>query len=69
MPRELNDALRRALQNRGVDLMSGTGGMVSAVHTPDDIDQTLVAFEGAPKAVRHERPDLVPARSPARRNA
>src|SRR6266540_1871153 len=31
MPQELVDGLRRALQNVGVDLMSGTGGMVSAV--------------------------------------
>jgi glutamate-1-semialdehyde 2,1-aminomutase len=58
MPQEVSESLRRALQNRGVDLMSGTGGMVSAVHTEADIDQTLVAFEGALKAVREERPDL-----------
>jgi glutamate-1-semialdehyde 2,1-aminomutase len=60
MPTELVEAVRRALQNRGVDLMSGMGGMVSAVHTEADIDSTVVAFEGALKAVRDEYPDLVP---------
>ena len=61
MPAELVQAVRRALQNRGVDLMSGIGGMLSAVHTAADVDRTLVAFEGALAAVRDERPDLVPA--------
>jgi glutamate-1-semialdehyde 2,1-aminomutase len=61
MSKDLVDAVRQALQNRGVDLMSGIGGMVSAAHTPADIDQTVVAFEGALKAVRDERPDLMPA--------
>ncbi len=60
MPQELVDGLRRALQNVGVDLMSGTGGMVSAVHSKADIEETLVKFEGALKAVREERPDLFP---------
>ena len=61
MPTELVQSVRRALQNRGVDLMSGTGGMLSAAHTEADVDQTLEAFRGALKAVRDERPDLVPA--------
>ena len=61
MPTELVQAVRRALNNRGVDLMSGTGGMLSAAHTEADVDQTLEAFRGALKAVRDERPDLVPA--------
>jgi glutamate-1-semialdehyde 2,1-aminomutase len=61
MPSELVYAVRRALQNRGVDLMSGIGGMLSAAHTEADLDRSLEAFEGALKAVRDERPDLVPA--------
>ena len=61
MPQELVFAVRRALQNRGVDLMSGIGGMLSAAHTEADVDRTLEAFKGALKAVRDERPDLVPA--------
>jgi glutamate-1-semialdehyde 2,1-aminomutase len=61
MPTELVQAVRRALNNRGVDLMSGIGGMLSAAHTEADVDQTLEAFKGALGAVRDERPDLVPA--------
>ena len=61
MPSELVYAVRRALQNRGVDLMSGIGGMLSAAHSEADLDRTLDAFEGALTAVRDERPDLVPA--------
>jgi glutamate-1-semialdehyde 2,1-aminomutase len=61
MPQELVFAVRRALQNRGVDLMSGIGGMLSSAHTDADLDQSLGAFEGALKSVRDERPDLVPA--------
>jgi glutamate-1-semialdehyde 2,1-aminomutase len=60
MPTELIFAVRRALQNRGVDLMSGLGGMLSSAHTEADLDQTLVAFEAALRAVQDERPDLVP---------
>jgi glutamate-1-semialdehyde 2,1-aminomutase len=61
MPQELVFAVRRALQNRGVDLMSGIGGMLSAAHTDADLDRSLEAFRGALKAVCDERPDLVPA--------
>ena len=61
MPQELIYAVRRALQNRGVDLMSGIGGLLSAAHTEADVDQSLEAFEGALRSVRDERPDLVPA--------
>jgi glutamate-1-semialdehyde 2,1-aminomutase len=56
IPQDVVEATRRALQNRGVDLMSATGGMVSAAHTQADIDQTLDAYEGALKAVRDELP-------------
>lgn len=40
-------ALQLALRLRGVDLMSYTGGVTSAAHTPADIDQTLEAFDSA----------------------
>jgi glutamate-1-semialdehyde 2,1-aminomutase len=36
--------LRRGMLNEGVDLM-GAGGMVSAVHSNEDIAQTVGAFE------------------------
>ncbi|MBI4507133.1 MAG: aminotransferase class III-fold pyridoxal phosphate-dependent enzyme [Chloroflexi bacterium] len=59
--RELVFAVRGAMYNRGVDLMSGIGGVLCSEHTPGDIEQTLDAFESAFKAVRDERPDLLPA--------
>jgi len=37
-------ALKRGCLNRGVDLMSMSGCLVSAVHQPADIDATLEAF-------------------------
>ncbi|HXF52427.1 MAG TPA: aspartate aminotransferase family protein [Dehalococcoidia bacterium] len=46
-------ALRRALINEGVDLM-GSGGMVSAVHTSDDVARTLEAFERALAALKED---------------
>lgn len=45
--------LRRALINEGVDLM-GSGGMVSAAHTAEDVAWTLRAFERALKALRDD---------------
>jgi glutamate-1-semialdehyde 2,1-aminomutase len=61
MPSELVYAFRRAIQNRGVDLMSGIGGMLCSEHTRADIDRSLEAFEGALRSVRDEYPRLVPA--------
>ncbi|MBI4491529.1 MAG: aminotransferase class III-fold pyridoxal phosphate-dependent enzyme [Chloroflexi bacterium] len=58
IPGELVAGVRRALQNRGVDLMSGIGGVLSTAHTAADVEQTIVAFEAALRAVRDERPDL-----------
>lgn len=46
-------ALRRALINEGVDLM-GSGGMVSAVHTSEDVARTLEAFERALAALKED---------------
>jgi glutamate-1-semialdehyde 2,1-aminomutase len=47
-------ALKRAMLNQGVDLMSGTGGFVSGVHTADDIAATVEAFESAVRALAEE---------------
>ena len=57
MPGKLSGALKRALINHGVDLMGGSGGFVSAVHTDADIDHTIKAFEAAVTELRAE--DLV----------
>jgi glutamate-1-semialdehyde 2,1-aminomutase len=37
--------LKRGMLNHGVDLMGGSGGFVSGVHTEADIETTLAAFE------------------------
>ena len=37
-------ALKRGCLNNGVDLMGFSGGLVSAVHQPADIDFTIEAF-------------------------
>ena len=47
-------ALKRGLQNAGVDPMSGRGLILSATHRKDDVDFTLGAFEEALTAVRRE---------------
>ncbi|MEO8458375.1 MAG: aspartate aminotransferase family protein, partial [Chloroflexota bacterium] len=44
-PQHIVGATKRGLLNHGVDLMSGTGGFTSGVHTTDDIDRTVAAFE------------------------
>ena len=54
MPGKLNIAFKRALINHGVDLMGGSGGFVSAVHTDADIDDTIKAFEAAVSELRAE---------------
>ena len=38
-------ALKRGMLNHGIDLMGGSGGFVSGVHTDADIDQTIAAFD------------------------
>ena len=45
---------RKALQVRGVDLMSRTSGVLSGVHTEADIDQSIDAFDGAIRAMMEE---------------
>ena len=47
-------ALKRGLQNRGVDIMGREGLIVSAAHTENDIDQTLEAFQNTLEAIRTE---------------
>ena len=45
-PRTVN-ALQRALRQRGVDLLSYTGGVTSSAHTEKDVEVTLAAFDEA----------------------
>jgi len=40
-------AFQQALRQRGVDLMSYTGGLTSLAHTDEDVRQTIQAFDGA----------------------
>jgi glutamate-1-semialdehyde 2,1-aminomutase len=47
-------ALKRGMLNHGVDLMGGTGGFVSGVHTEADIDATVAAFEATIGEMRAE---------------
>tara|TARA_B100001146_G_scaffold161308_1_gene142359 strand:- start:1520 stop:2857 length:1338 start_codon:yes stop_codon:yes gene_type:complete len=53
-PPSIQTAFRQALQVRGVDLMSRTSGVLSGVHTENDIDTALGAFDGAIKAMIDE---------------
>jgi glutamate-1-semialdehyde 2,1-aminomutase len=45
-------ALRRGMLNHGVDLMGGSGGFTSGVHTTADIDLTVAAFEATIAAMQ-----------------
>jgi glutamate-1-semialdehyde 2,1-aminomutase len=53
-PPGIQTAFRQALQVRGVDLMSRTSGVLSGVHTEEDIDTALGAFDGAIEAMIDE---------------
>ena len=53
-PPEVQSNFRKALQVRGVDLMSRTSGVLSGVHTEADIDQSLASFDGAIRAMMEE---------------
>ena len=46
--------LKRGLLNHGVDIMGRDAFLVSATHTENDIDETLVAFEQTLELVRAE---------------
>ena len=45
MPPEKVELLKLAMLNEGVDLMGGSGGFTSGVHTDADIDLTVEAFD------------------------
>ena len=47
-------ALKRGLQNRGVDIMGRDSFLVSAAHVESDIDHTLEAFQNTLEAIRAE---------------
>jgi glutamate-1-semialdehyde aminotransferase len=46
--------IKLAAVNAGIDLMGGHTGLVSAAHTPKDIDWTLSAFENVFSALQSE---------------
>jgi glutamate-1-semialdehyde 2,1-aminomutase len=47
-------ALKRGMLNHGVDLMSGSGGFTSGVHSVEDIGRTVVAFEATLAAMQSD---------------
>lgn len=47
-------AMKRGLQNNGVDITGRDAFLVSATHTESDIDRTLDAFEKTLTAIRAE---------------
>ena len=55
MPGALILEYQRLLRTHGVDIMSLTGGVVSAAHTPEDIDQACEAFDLAMRELREQR--------------
>ena len=46
--------LKRSLQNHGIDVMGRNAFLVSAVHTEQDINDTLEAFETSLRECRDE---------------
>jgi glutamate-1-semialdehyde 2,1-aminomutase len=53
MARDLLEALKRGMLNRNVDLMRD-GGLVSAVHSEEDVEATLAAFDETLADMRNE---------------
>ena len=51
---EVTGPLKKAMVNRGVDLMGRGSFIVSATHTEKEIDRTLEAFEGSLVQLRNE---------------
>ena len=47
IPKTTVAAFQQALRQRGVDLMSYTGGLTSLAHTDEDVRETIQAFDGA----------------------
>ena len=54
MPGALITQYQRHLRLRGVDIMSGTGGLLSSAHTPEDIAEATAAFEATVVALMEE---------------
>lgn len=54
MPVELILEYQRQLRFHGVDIMSSTGGVVSAAHTELDVEQATAAFEQTVAALRDQ---------------
>jgi glutamate-1-semialdehyde 2,1-aminomutase len=54
MPGAVTAALKRGMLNHGVDLMGGSGGFTSGVHTEQDIGLTTEAFEATVGEMRSE---------------
>lgn len=54
MPGDLIGEYQRLLRAHGVDVMSSTGGVVSAAHTEADIDEATEAFEKTVLALREQ---------------
>jgi glutamate-1-semialdehyde 2,1-aminomutase len=50
----LSHRLRIAMISNGVDIMGSPGGLVSAVHGPEDVARTLDAFRKSVKAMKAE---------------
>jgi glutamate-1-semialdehyde 2,1-aminomutase len=50
----VTSALKRGMLNHGIDLMGGSGGFTSGVHTDTDIDVTVAAFEATVQEMRAE---------------
>ena len=55
MSQALTMSLKRAMLNHGIDLMGGSGGFTSGVHTDEDIDRTVKAFEASVHGMKAER--------------
>ncbi len=54
MPPALVAEYQRELRFRGVDVMSSTGGVLSAAHTEEDLQHAAGAFEATVKALREQ---------------
>ena len=51
-PGPVKSAFQEAMRWRGVDLMSGQGGLVSSAHSAEDVAATVEAFHGAARETR-----------------
>jgi glutamate-1-semialdehyde aminotransferase len=54
MAQALSAAIKRGMLNQGIDLMSGSGGFTSGVHTEEDLDATIGAFEAMVRQMQAE---------------